>query len=93
MVIEKISEILSIAEKNIPKSLMPDQPISKYSNQPEWYGFEHIIWRSGDDIRLLLSENKNSQLSESQVRRIIDISTDEDAPIKSVRNIISFDKL
>ena len=79
MAIDKVDKLLLAAEKAIPQSLMPDLPRNEYSDQPEWYGFEDAIWRLGADIQMFLSENKSYLLNDSQIQRIIEISTNANA--------------
>jgi len=75
MILDEINRLLAVAEKAIPDTLLPDQPPGKYtSGKPQMYAFEHEIWRSGDDIRLYLSQNKTCKLSEAQQNRIVKIA-------------------
>lgn len=79
MIDDTIDKLLLTAEKLIPLTLLPDQPPGKYSDQPEWYMFEHDIWKLGEQIRLFLVENKKYKLNDSQLKRINQIATNKNA--------------
>ncbi len=52
----RILELVNKAEAALPSKLQPDLPPGEYtSGAPEWYEFEHLIWKYGEEIRQLLS--------------------------------------
>lgn len=57
---KRILELVEKAEAVLPSELHPDLPPGpNTSGAPEWYSFEHQIWRCDEVIRQLLTENKS----------------------------------
>lgn len=55
-----ILELVAKAEAAIPSEVLPDLPPGPYtSGASDWHGFEHQIWRLGEEIRQLLVESKS----------------------------------
>lgn len=46
------------AKVRIPESELPDLPGQKaFPDVPEWHSFELFVWKSGEDIRVLLQKS------------------------------------
>jgi hypothetical protein len=51
-------ELVQTAEALLPGETLPDLPPAQFtSGEPDWYRFEHEIWRIGEQIRQLLNRN------------------------------------
>ena len=70
---QQLEVLLKKAEDKIPNEILPDLPFMELApDVHDWYMFEHEIWKTGEEIRQLILNNKKV-LKDSQITRIISI--------------------
>ncbi len=65
---KKINDVL----KHIPSEELTELPKTRYGLS-QWHSYEYFIWKAGEQIRQMLLKNKNIELSDSQIEKIIEI--------------------
>lgn len=75
----ELDNLLMRAESLIPEENLPDLPFMELApDAHDWYEFEHELWEVGENIRQILSKNKNKP-NNIQIERIIKICFDKRA--------------
>lgn len=91
-VLEIADNLLSRAEKIIPKTLEPDLPPTElFPDVPDWHDFEHKIWRLGAELRQLVQANPALRKEDELYRRILKISMNRNAKRGRQAFIMLFD--
>ena len=74
-----VNNLLDDAESIIPKEDLPPLPFMKQAPEVhDWYDFEHLLWKKGEEIRgLIVKEHKD--LNKEQSSRVCDICLNKNA--------------
>ena len=72
MISKEIGKKINDALKYIPSKELEELPKTR-DNLPQWHNYEHFIWKTGEQMRQILLKNKKTELSDSQIEKIIGI--------------------
>src|SRR5688572_28982540 len=54
---QRLLDMVRLAEASLPREEMPDLPPGPLTQgEPEWYPFEHEIWKVGESIRQVMND-------------------------------------
>lgn len=76
---EKILKLIQETQSVIPEMFLENLEINSVSKQPEWYPFEHQIWKNGEEIRQLLLKDKKLRNKENLFDQLFEIATNRNA--------------
>lgn len=76
----KIIELLHETEKLIPdENVLNLAPLDGFRDIPQWYSFEHEIWKNGDTIRQLFMQHKTLPEDKKMLENILSICLNRNA--------------